>query len=306
MKTYPAILAALADSVWAIEASKLTAILGVLNGRLLGHVEADRATLEALAQETRERSQAKRFRTVAVLPLVGVIMHRGGMMEESSGLVSTETWGKAFDQLVADDEVGAIVLDIDSPGGTVDGVPEVAEKVFQARGTKPIVAVANTWMTSAAYFVASAADEIVATPSGVVGSIGVIVLHLDQSGLNADLGLAYTYITYGRYKAEGHPDAPLEDEARARLQEYVDTYGEQFTKAVARNRGVTPATVRQTYGEGRFYQAADALDRKMVDRVATLEETVARLQGTGYREQGRGKRGQGTGVRARRLELDGR
>jgi signal peptide peptidase SppA len=281
VKTYPAIVATLADSVWLIEPGKLETILGVLNGRLLGQVQADRGMLEALAAETQARSTPKRFRSVAVLPLVGTIMHRGGMMEESSGMVSTERWGREFDQLVADPEVGAIVLDVDSGGGTVDGVPELADKVYNARGEKPIVAVANTWMCSAAYFIASAADEIVATPSGVVGSIGVVVVHVDQSGLNEQVGLAYTYVTYGAYKAEGHGDAPLADEARQRLQDYVDVYGEQFVKAVARNRGVTPQTVRQTYGQGRYYQAPEALDRKMIDRVGTLEETIARLASGG-------------------------
>jgi len=173
--------------------------------------------------------------------------------------------------------VTAIVLDVDSPGGSVQGVEEFSRAIFEARGVKPVVAIANATADSGAFYIASAAEELVVTPSGEVGSIGVIGFHLDESAKNEKAGEKWTIIQAGRYKSEFYPQHPLTDEARAAGQEFVDGYYELFVQAVARNRGVSAERVVEDYGQGRVVAAKKALQLGMVDRIATFQEVINEL-----------------------------
>lgn len=215
---------------------------------------------------------------IAVLPLFGAIIPRADLFSEVSGATSAETFGKRFDAMLADPNVKAIVIDIDSPGGQVAGVMELSQKIFDARGSKPVVAVANHLMASAAYWIGSAADEIVTSPSADVGSIGVVAIHEDLSTALQQEGVKVNLISAAPYKTEGNPYEPLSEEARASIQMRVDEVYQQFLESVARNRGISAADVQSGYGEGRVLGAVKALASGMVDRVATMEETIARLQ----------------------------
>jgi ClpP class serine protease len=141
------------------------------------------------------------------------------------------------------------------------------------------VAVANHLMASAAYWIGSAAEEVVVTPSGDVGSVGVFAMHEDWSGALEKEGINISLISAGKYKVEGNPYQPLGEEARAAIQASVDEVYDVFTNAVARNRGVNPAAVRTGFGEGRVVGAQEALKLGMVDRIDTLEGTINRLLG---------------------------
>lgn len=213
---------------------------------------------------------------VAVINLFGVVNQRASG-DISSESVSCERVAKSLRSAVADDTVKAIVLNIDSPGGGVYGVAELADTIFKSRGPKPIVAQANSLMASAAYWLGSAADEIVVTPSGEIGSIGVYGVHQDWSKAYDDAGVKFTLIKAGKFKAEGVDFAPLTDEAAAYMQKRVDEYYGDFTKAVARGRGVQLADVRSGFGEGRCVGAQEAVRLRMADRVGTLDDTLARL-----------------------------
>jgi hypothetical protein len=146
-----------------------------------------------------------------------------------------------------------------------------------AREQKPIIAVANTLAASAAYWVAAQADELVVTPSGDVGSIGVYMVHEDWSSANAAFGVTPTYVAAGRYKVEGNPDEPLSDEARAAMQQSVDDLYDLFVADVAAGRGDSPAAVRAGYGEGRVLPAARAVAAKLADSIGSAEDTIARF-----------------------------
>jgi signal peptide peptidase SppA len=299
MKRYDAILSAVQGSLWPILPEKMDAMLGFLQLKAAGMM-IDAATVEKVAAANRAEKRATISRSVAVLPIVGVIAQRMDMMSEFSGGISTERLGKELDALLNDPEVGAIVLDVDSPGGNYYGTPEVADKIFQARGQKPIVAIANSMAASAAYWIASAADELVVTPSGDVGSIGVLAVHYDYSAQNEELGVKPTYVTYGRYKAEFNSDAPLGLESLQELQRRVDDAGETFVKVVAKQRGVAPQVVRDKFGQGRMFGAKEAVDRGLADRIDTLEGTIARLAGT-KKAAGAGRK---AAIERQRLSLD--
>lgn len=269
------ILRAAGRTPWAIQEGKLQEIVAFLELRANGGLVAEE-DVRAFAASNRRPTPAAHG-SVAVLPLFGVIGHRMNAMSSMSGGTSTEKFASLFANALEDPNVRAIVLDIDSPGGTVQGVSELASQIYKARGTKPIVAVANALAASAAYWIASAADEIVAPPSGEVGSIGVFVIHTDVSKAEAADGVTHTIIKAGKYKAEGNPYEPLSEEARAAAQEYVDGYYGMFVGAVAKNRGVSVGDVRSGYGEGRTLRAADALKAGMIDRVGTLDSVLVGL-----------------------------
>lgn len=277
------ILAAASETVWLIDEAKGREIVEVLalraaNGK--GQAwSAEEQTPVYAAGSVQGRSGS-----VHVINLHGAIMPRGGMLQRMSGATSLEQFGKAFDVAATDQNAQAIVIDVNSPGGAVDLVAETAEKIYSARrADRPIIAVANTLAASAAYWIASAADELVITPSGTTGSIGIFGMHDDVSQALEKVGIKRTIIRAGARKAEGL-DGPL-DEAGMRHRQASANYAyDMFVKAVARNRGVDVAVVRADpetekahFGAGRSYHAREAVRLGMADRVATFDETLARL-----------------------------
>ena len=269
------ILQAMYETPWAILPAKLEAIVAVAQRHARGERLAPEAVAEiAAAANGRQAAQARG--AVAVLPIVGTIIPRGDMLAESSGAVSTQRITANFRAALADPAVSAIVLDVDSPGGSVFGVDELAGEIYKARGVKPIVAVADYLAASAGYYLASAADELMVAPTGEVGSIGVFAMHADFSRALDQDGVTVNLISAGKFKTEGSPYAPLGEEARAAMQGRVNDYYGLFIKAVARQRGVSVADVRDGFGQGRVVGAAAAVGLGMADSIGTLEDAIAR------------------------------
>ncbi len=275
---------------WAITPEKHAQIAAFLRDRAAGIRMSD--------EEVRARFSAvdsQRYETtgsIAVIPVYGVIAQRMNLLHAFSGGTSTEILSREIKAAVADPDVSAVVLDVDSPGGSVYGVQELGDEIRAAREEKPIVAVANSMAASAAYWIASQASEVVVTPSGDVGSIGVIIEHHDWSEhVGPDGGLPrVTYITAGEYKAEGNSMEPLSDEALAFYQRRVNEYYEAFVSAVASGRGVSAETVLSDFGGGRIYGAQAALDAGMVDRIDTLDNVIAGLRSGAVQDRPRRNR----------------
>lgn len=226
---------------------------------------------------------------IAILSLYGVLSQRVGMLEAMSGGVSTQRFADGLREAVNNPQVKAVIIDTASPGGSVYGIDELATEIHSMRDIKPIVAVCNSLMASAAYYTMSNASEVVITPGGELGSIGVIAMHVDQSEMNAKDGIKPTFIHAGKYKAEGNPHEPLGDEARTEIQSQVDRYYSMFLSAVARGREVGAETVRSKYGQGRVVGAKEAVRLGMADRVATLQQTIDRFSRPGARVSRHGK-----------------
>lgn len=268
---YPLVLDAFCRTPWAILPAKLQMIRVVLLARIRGE-KATPAEIEAArAAPSPPRPKGK----VYPISIMGTISQRPSVF--TSGGTSTESVGRQIDAALADPEIKAIALHIDSPGGSVYGVPELAAKIRAARNQKKIVAVANSVAASAAYWLASQASEVVVTPGGQVGSIGVIAAHEDLSKSQEMEGIKTTVVAAGKYKSEGHPFEPLSEEARAFLQSEVDRYYEMFTADVARGRSRRQETVRAGFGQGRMVGADTAVAEGMADRVGTWEDTMRRL-----------------------------
>jgi signal peptide peptidase SppA len=214
---------------------------------------------------------------VAILPIVGSLVNRGAWIGASSGLVSYEGIAAQLREAEADPDVRAVLLDIDSPGGEATGMFATAKLVSAVNKSKPVVAFVNDVAASAAYGIASAASEIIVSPTSMVGSIGVVLTHLDRSGELEDRGVKPTLIHAGAHKVDGHPFGPLSDAVRADLQAEVMKIYDQFVGLVAEGRAgrISSETIRAT--EARTYLGADAIAQGLADRMASLDEVIATL-----------------------------
>ena len=279
-RSYTHIVRAVFDEPWAILPSVHRHMIEIVTERLrAGRLDQAEiaARLEGVQAAPPGMMQPARGGAIAVLPLYGMVSQRAGMMQEMSGGTSCEAFCAQIRQLAADPGIVAIVIDVDSPGGSVYGVPEAAQAIFDARAAKPIVAVSNALNASAAYWLSSQAHEMVASPSSETGSIGVYAAHCDESKAQEMEGKHYTLISAGKFKVEGNPYEPLSEEAMAAMQARTDRVYEDFVAAVARGRGVSADAVRSGYGQGRVVGAKQAVALGLADRVDTLEGTIARL-----------------------------
>ena len=272
------ILRAAGSTLWAIQLEKLDAVMAFLALRASGERFTREEVTARIGAKPGTPGQPPRGSGVAVIPVYGIIAQHMAQVDDlsSGGGTSTEEIGAMFDAALANPDVGTIILAVDSPGGTVYGVPELAARIFAARGQKKIVSVAASLAASASYWLASQADEMVASPSGEVGSIGVYSAHIDMTGAQEQAGMKVEIFSAGKYKAEGALGQALSEEAQVAEQGRVDEMYGMFVADVARGRGVKPADVRGGFGEGRVVGAKQAKALGMVDRVATLEDTVAR------------------------------
>jgi len=259
---------------WAILPAKFAEVLAVAERHAAG-IELSADELAEIKAAARPSGGARQAGAVAVIPVLGTIIPRGDSLAESSGAISATRIAAMFQAAQADPGVGAIVLDISSPGGAAAGVEELSQLIYQARGGKPVVAVANYMAASAAYWIGCACETFVVSPSAQVGSIGVFAAHQDESAAMEAAGVKVTLISAGKYKTEGNPFQPLSEEALAYAQSMVDETYSTFVKAVARGRGVGVADVRDGFGQGRMVGAREAVALGMADRVATMDEVMA-------------------------------
>ena len=206
---------------------------------------------------------------VAVLDITGPLVSR------PAGFCSPLSYGEireAFDAALNDESVGHIVLRIDSPGGEVAGLFDLADHIYNTRDKKPITAVVDDMAASAAYAIASSASRVLVSRTSVVGSIGVVSYHIDQSGLDERMGVKVEYIYAGERKLDGNPHEPLSDEARARFQSDVDDLYEMFVSMVARNRNLDAEAVRAT--EADTFRGIKAISAGFADALTPFAQVM--------------------------------
>ena len=270
---------------WALMPERLQAMSGILNRWSAGEPPSDETMFQVntdrVLRDTRKQMAAASTGSgIAVLPLYGVVTQRGNMVDDISGpgSSSTQQFTSVLRQMLADDTVGQILIDIDSPGGSVYGVSELASEIIKARAQKPVIAVANSLAASAAYWIGCSASEFYVTPGGEVGSIGVWQAHFDYSKALEEDGVKPTLISAGKFKVEANPYVPLDEQAQAFMQSRVDDYYNAFVEAVTIGRGVSINDVKTGMGEGRVLGADAALAQNMVDGIATFDDVLAKMQ----------------------------
>lgn len=271
---YPHLAARLFDVPLLIHPAKLDAILHGLSHRLGVSYPEPQAYLP-----TTERKEGASYRIqdgVALIDVFGILAHRSaGMNPDSSPILSYEGIADQVQRALADSGVQQIVLQLDSPGGEVSGAFQLAEQIYQGRSVKPIHAMVNDLAASAAYLIGSAATTLTISPTGQVGSIGVVLRHIDVSQAMERDGVKVTFIHAGAHKVDGNPYQPLPDEVRARLQADVDHYYGLFVDAVAKHRNLDPGAIRAT--EAGLFVAEAALQRGLVDQIAQPHDWITQL-----------------------------
>jgi signal peptide peptidase SppA len=248
-------------------------LVSVLGRKLLGEQFTGLGLHTELGIPTdEERPKRERVGKIAVIPIVGVIDHR----PQSMG-TSTQEIGGMIDQALGDSDIVGIVYDVDSPGGTVTGVPETAQKIREAAKVKPSISIANGLMASAGYWLGAAVGKgnvwMLGSGEGP-GSIGVWTAHEDWSKWYEDNGIKVTAVSAGKYKLEGAPWSPLTEESQEFLQARVDEVYKAFLANVAEDRQDTAANVRSGYGQARVLPPKLAKEANLGDKVGTLEEAV--------------------------------
>lgn len=216
---------------------------------------------------------------VARISIDGTLVHKLGGVEPSSGMVGYDQIERIIEDAQSNKAVGAIMLDIDSPGGEVAGCFDFARKLRtmgKRGGGKPIVAFANEMACSAAYAIASSCDAIATTQTGIVGSIGVYTLLVDMTKGLQKGGVEVKMIRAGERKARGGPYEKADSETVTKLEDWVNNTWVIFAQHVSEGRNIPVETI--TAWEGDWFTGDDALALGLVDDVNTPEaifETVA-------------------------------
>jgi signal peptide peptidase SppA len=272
---YPHVLAFALEHPWNLLPSMLAVVASILARHEAGTMT--RAEIESALVNRKNLPQPK-VGNVGIIPVYGVIAPRMNAFSEISGGTTFESLTKQLRAAVADKSVRSIVLDVDSPGGSVAGNAEFAHEVMRARRTKPVIAQAQYTMASAAYQLAAAATEIVAAPSAQIGGIGTYSIHTDLSKALETVGVKRTYISAGEGKVDGNETEPLSPAALERRQLAVNQAYDTFVHNVVLGRGdgMSDDRVRHEW-KAHVYSAPDAKANGMIDRIATLDETLARL-----------------------------
>ena len=214
---------------------------------------------------------------VAVINACGPITYKRSWFSCYFGAATIEDMQAQFRLALADASVKTIVFRADSPGGSVEFVPEFADEIYAARGQKPIIAVADTMICSAAQWIFAQTDLTYASASSWLGACGVFMEHFDISEMLAKAGVKVSIIRHGEKKAIDTEYEPLSDEARADLQAYVDEIGGEFDAAMARGRGVTKKVVLDTFGQGKAFRGKEAIAIGLADKPGTFAQVMAKL-----------------------------
>ena len=212
----------------------------------------------------------------AILNISGALVSRPVPGLCDPGPLSYEFIASVFDRMVADDNVKAIVLRCDSPGGMAGGCFDLSDRIYAARGKKPVYAMVDNMAYSACYAIAAAADEIWLTRTGGVGSVGVVTYHCDQSAFNSKVGLKVTFVFSGDRKVDFNPHLPLSEDAQSRAQVEVDRLRALFVESVAKYRGLDAQAVFDTQAD--TYHGPGAVEARMADRVGTLSDLLAHIE----------------------------
>ena len=265
-------LNAVLSAQWAIDEPYLQTIL---------EIAARENTLTPEAVATKLGRPLENTRTVsvrdgvAIIPVTGPIFPRANLFTQVSGGTSVEVMARDFHAALDDPAVRAILLDVDSPGGQATGVNELANMIHAARGGKPITAYVSGSAASGAYWIASAADQIVADATAGLGSIGVVAGYRDTSEQDQKAGVKSVEIVSSQ--SPNKRLDPSTDEGRKQIQDRVDAIAEVFVSSVARNRSVDPGTVLREFGAGGILIGADAVNAGLADRLGSYENVLADL-----------------------------
>ncbi|UXX40695.1 MULTISPECIES: S49 family peptidase [Wolbachia] len=204
----------------------------------------------------------------AVIAIHGILTKKPGAFDDFLGMTSYEKIQEEIEEALSNKDIETILLDIDSPGGEVNGIFDLADFIYESRAKKRIIAIANDDAYSAAYAIASSAEKVFVSRTSGIGSIGVIASHIDQSGFDEKQGIKYTTVFAGSRKNDLNPHEPMTSESLESLQKEVDRLYEMFVQLIARNRGLSIEKIRST--EAGLYFGEKAVEIGLADGITIL------------------------------------
>lgn len=266
----------LADQVFGVPHYATRQIMDSVKAVLIPRLQGSGSPDLSMAFEDDEASQPEQTQPaggIAVIPVHGILVPRRGQITAvCTELNSYERIRSQFNAALNDPSVSEIVLDINSGGGAAVGCKELADYIYQSRDIKPVTAIVNFSAYSAAYFIAAACSRVIVSQTGGVGSIGVIMEHMETSRMEESVGLKFTTIYRGDNKNNGTPHEPLSEQAQVVFQGMIDQMYEVFTSSVAEYRGMQQQAVIDT--QAALYTGADAVAAGLADEVSDPQTAI--------------------------------
>lgn len=265
-----------ADTPWAITEAALDQILEIAARENLD----PEAVAAKLGRPLKNTQTTEERDGVAIIPMCGPIFPKANLLTEISGATSIQVLATDFTAAINNPAIRGIAIECDTPGGAVSGVNEFSQMIYDARGTKPIIAYVGNQCSSAGYWIACACDEVVIEDTAMIGSIGTVMGMKDTAERDAKSGVKHHEFISSQspLKRAG----PGTDAGRNHIQGMVDSLADVFISVVARNRGVSVDTVLADFGQGGELVGAAAVDAGMADRLGSFEGVIAELsQGGG-------------------------
>jgi signal peptide peptidase SppA len=215
----------------------------------------------------------------AIVPMRGTIAPKMNLMSAWSGGISAEMATRTFRALASDERVKQVILDIDSPGGSVLGLEDARKALIELRDKKHVRAVANGLMASAAYYIGSAAQDIYVNSSTMIGSIGTIATFTSESRRLEDEGLDVTIVRSGKLKAVPHPAEPLSDKGLELMRDDVEKFVNEFYQAISENLGISMSKAKKLANDGAIEYGNDAVDAGLANKEGDLEAAASDAAG---------------------------
>ena len=280
------VLKVLDGSVWAITESGMDQIMHAIEGMehkdVLDAAQVEDATKNRGVLEDKEYKYEDDMYEVngsmATMPVYGKMFPRANMMTRLSGGVSTRKLGRAIDEVEEREDIDKVMMVFDSPGGSIQGLTNTARKIRNME--TETVAFAEGLMASAAYFVGSAADRVVASPDSMVGAIGSVAKIVSRAGKLEDEGYDVKVIRSAEKKAKPNPSEPIDEDSVKEVQKLVNAAHEQFVRQVAINLDLSEETVSNTMADGSVINGSEAEGTNFVDDVATIDEVMDEFEGS--------------------------
>lgn len=278
---------------WALQRTVLDSLCAVIERHLSGE-KLTEDQIRMIAAPVKSKEDPRKYELnpdgTAILHISGVVAKYSSMVNNISQPMGTsvEFLSSQLALAMSDTRVQSIFLRIESPGGTMSGLPDFADQVYQASFEKPIIAFADDQAASAAYWIGSQANAFFANQSAMVGSIGVYTVIPDSSKRAEMLGLKFNVISSGPIKGAGVPGSPVTEDHLAYYQSSVNEDFEMFLSAVKRGRaehGLSDEGLR-TIADGRQFSAAQAVHHKLIDQVMTLEAALMQTASVRVRHEG--------------------
>lgn len=252
-------------TVWAITPEMLSTMVSIAH--------QTNKSPEAIAKEMgRDMKNTYAVSTrggVAVIPVTGPLFRHANLLTAVCGATSYELLAQDFNKALNDPKISAILFDVDSPGGEVNGCSELAEMIYKARGKKPIIAYASGSCCSGAYWIASACDKIMAADTAILGSIGVVSIFEKEDEKK-------TIEIVSSQSPNKRPDVETE-EGKAKIQAHIDALAEVFINKVALHRDISPKNVIENFGGGDVFVGQNAVRIGLADSLASFEAIISDL-----------------------------